>query len=291
MTSRLLIAIVLGAALAFACARTSPALSTDAEVQKINQVRERELAAFSQGNVDQLLTVFTPDAVLTPPGEPQVSGSEALRKWASGISNQFTVAGEYTGSKVTVAGDWAIEEFTGTLTLTPKAGGQPTRDRMRGMHVYQRSADGTWRIVRDVWNTEASAVNDQANIERVRQANQQLLNEGRTQDVASFFAPQYVAHLTEQELRGAGPDVARAFVGALRTAFPDLRVNVEVLAAQGDRVAWQRTSTGTHRAAYSGIAPSGRRIVWRDMVVTRFSDGKIAEEWAVSDLLERITRP
>jgi hypothetical protein len=31
-----------------------------------------------------------------------------------------------------------------------------------------------------------------------------------------------------------------------------------------------------------------RRIVWRDMVTSRFRDGLIAEEWAISDLAERL---
>jgi hypothetical protein len=32
-------------------------------------------------------------------------------------------------------------------------------------------------------------------------------------------------------------------------------------------------------------------IVWRDMVVTRYEAGKVAEEWSVSDLGERLRTP
>jgi len=41
-----------------------------------------------------------------------------------------------------------------------------------------------------------------------------------------------------------GPDAIRGFVTALRTAFPDLRVEIEVLLEEGDRVAWLRTHRG-----------------------------------------------
>ncbi|MFT7489878.1 MAG: putative ester cyclase [Candidatus Promineifilaceae bacterium] len=34
-----------------------------------------------------------------------------------------------------------------------------------------------------------------------------------------------------------------------------------------------------------GIPASGKKVTWRDMVVTRFSDDKIGEEWVVSELM------
>ena len=125
---------------------------------------------------------------------------------------------------------------------------------------------------------------EQDNIERVRRANDRLLNHGDLESAAEFFASEYVAHLTDEDLRGDGPDVIRGFVRQFRAAFPDLRADVEVLVANEDRVAWWRTCSATHQGEFMGIAASGHRITWRDMVVTRFVNGKIAEEWAVSDL-------
>ena len=53
---------------------------------------------------------------------------------------------------------------------------------------------------------------------------------------------------------------------------------------------WQRTHRGTHKGDFRGFPATGRRIVWRDMIVTRFRGGLIAEEWAISDLAERLLR-
>ena len=125
---------------------------------------------------------------------------------------------------------------------------------------------------------------------RIQEANEELLNKGNVDMAPEFFAATYVAHLTGRELRG-GPEVIQGFVTDLRTAFPDLRVEVEVLFAEGDRVAWQRTHRGTHQGDFMGVPASGRSIVWRAIVVTRFEAGKIAEEWAVSDLGERLRVP
>lgn len=139
-----------------ACSQGSREANSVGDVEAIKQVREREIAALSQGRVEDLVTVYTNDAVLMPPNEAQVAGSQALRSWAQGITDQYTVAGRYTGSDVVVAGDLAIERYTGAVTLTPKKGGAPIDERMKGIHVYRRQPDGSWRIAQDIWNSDAS---------------------------------------------------------------------------------------------------------------------------------------
>jgi len=124
---------------------------------------------------------------------------------------------------------------------------------------------------------------------RIRTANAALLAEGEVDSIGEHFTPGYVAHLTGRDaIRGHG--AIRRYVRALRRSFPDLRVEVEILVEGRDRVAWQRTLRGTHRAAYAGFPATGRRIVWRDLLASRFEKGRIAEEWAVSDLAERLLR-
>ena len=106
--------------------------------------------------------------------------------------------------------------------------------------------------------------------------------QGRADAAAEFFAPSYMVHLTGGDRRGHR--MIAGFVKEIREAFADLRVEVEVLASDGDRVAWQRTCRAIHRADFKGFPATGRAIEWRDMLVSRFEDGLIAEEWAVSDL-------
>jgi steroid delta-isomerase-like uncharacterized protein len=126
---------------------------------------------------------------------------------------------------------------------------------------------------------------------RIEAANAALLAEGRLDAVGDFFAPDYVAHLTDQEIpvdgRG-GHEAIRTIIGMYRRAFPDLKVQVEILVDGKDRVAWQRTLRATHRGEFKGFPATGRAIVWRDMVTSRFRDGLIAEDWVISDLAERL---
>jgi uncharacterized protein (TIGR02246 family) len=138
-----------------ACSQGSREANSVDDVAAIKQVREREIAALSQGRAEDLLAAFTDDAVLMPPNQAQVAGSQALRSWAQGMADQFTVAGRYTGADIVFAGDWAIERYTGAMTLTPKKGGAPIEERLKGIHVYRRQPDGSWRIAHDIWNSDA----------------------------------------------------------------------------------------------------------------------------------------
>lgn len=123
----------------------------------------------------------------------------------------------------------------------------------------------------------------------IRAANARLIGAGELDAVGEFFTPDYVAHLTGGDMQG-GHDAIRRFVGKLRRAFPGLTVEVEVLCESKDRVSWCRTLRGTHKRAHEGFPATGRALVWRDMFTSRCEDGRIAEEWVVTDLAERLLR-
>lgn len=123
--------------------------------------------------------------------------------------------------------------------------------------------------------------------DRILRANDELLNKGNVAIAREIFAPDYVGHETNGDVRG-GPEIIERYVTELRAAFPDLRVEVKVLVTQGDRVAWIRTHRGTQKAEFMGVPASGRVVIWQEMVVSRFENGKIVEEWGVSDLGERL---
>ncbi len=121
------------------------------------------------------------------------------------------------------------------------------------------------------------------NEEQLRFANHEILEKGTLGVVDEIFATDYVVHAGGKDHRGH--EFVRRFAGLLRSAIPDLRVvEVVVLIQAGHTIAWQRTLSGTHKADMMGIPPSGQKVEWRDMVVTRFDGEKIAEEWTVSEL-------
>jgi len=82
-----------------------------------------------------------------------------------------------------------------------------------------------------------------------------------------------------------GPSGYKAMFGELRTAFPDLHIEVDHLTATDDDVAIAYTVTGHHRGPLMGHGPTGKSVRIRGVQVGRFADGKLVERWGSSDQL------
>lgn len=112
-------------------------------------------------------------------------------------------------------------------------------------------------------------------------ANDQFFNKGRLDFADKVFAADY---------KGGGPARIKEFISARRAAFPDLQVEIQPMIAEGDMVAWLRTNTGTQTGDYMGYKAASKKITWKEMIFTRYNaEGKIAEEWAVSDMKEMLS--
>lgn len=132
----------------------APAGATQADTAAINHVRQEEVTAIATG--DTTLAYLADDAVLMPPNEPAVVGIPAARAWFGAFTGQFRATVAYTSTQVQFGGDLAVEQYTSNLTLTPVAGGEPTTEVLKGLHVYRRDAEGVWKMVQDIWNTDAA---------------------------------------------------------------------------------------------------------------------------------------
>ncbi|MET7333515.1 ester cyclase [Nonomuraea sp. NPDC005650] len=86
----------------------------------------------------------------------------------------------------------------------------------------------------------------------------------------------------------AGTQAMKEVLAVLHRAFPDLNVHIEDVIAEGDKVVTRNTVTGTHQGEYMGIAPTGRSITYKEILIARFAEGRIAETWAVVDVLSQM---
>lgn len=127
--------------------------------------------------------------------------------------------------------------------------------------------------------------------ELIKYANDELISNGNLSVIDEVFSPDYIVHSGGKDYQGH--EFIIRFTNLLLAAVSDIQVvDVEILLQAGDIVAWQRTLTGKHIANMMGALPSGQILTWRDMVVSRFENGQIAEEWNVSELAgEMLSKP
>ena len=80
-----------------------------------------------------------------------------------------------------------------------------------------------------------------------------------------------------------GREGAKAFVGMYLGAFPDTRITIEDIVAEGDRVVTRWSATGTHTGELMGIPATGKQINVTGLDINRISGGKSAEHWGQFD--------
>jgi predicted ester cyclase len=123
--------------------------------------------------------------------------------------------------------------------------------------------------------------------DQILNATNSLFRDGQVDTTSQYFSPDYVVHITDQDVRG-GTSLVRSVVDLYRGAFPDLSVEVQFFLDSSDTVSWQRIMRATHTGPFKGFPGTGQPIIWREMVVSRFSGTLIAEEWVVTELAERL---
>lgn len=112
---------------------------------------------------------------------------------------------------------------------------------------------------------------------------EEVWNKGRSDAIDEMMSPDAVAHGLGP---GAmGPSAFKSFHAAFRSAFPDVRVQVDETIAEGDRVAYRLTACGTHRGDGLGFPATNCRCSFVAMGSARIVDGKIVEGWNLIDEL------
>lgn len=82
-----------------------------------------------------------------------------------------------------------------------------------------------------------------------------------------------------------GPGGFKALFAAMRAAFPDLRLDVETMVADSDRVAFAYTLAGSQQGPFRGHPATGKPVKVRGVQISRFAGGRLVERWGSSDEL------
>ncbi len=112
----------------------------------------------------------------------------------------------------------------------------------------------------------------------------QAINDGDMVAERAARTPDFVAHVPGMPGPLDGEEWEQ-FLSIFLAGFPDMRLAVEDVVAQGDRVAVRWTFVGTHEGEFFGSPPTGVRVRMSAIEVNRVVDGKIAEHWVELDQL------
>jgi steroid delta-isomerase-like uncharacterized protein len=107
--------------------------------------------------------------------------------------------------------------------------------------------------------------------------------QGNVDLLDELLAPEYINHILAAPDLPPGPEGVKEVVSMFHSAMPDLRVVIEDMIAEGEKVATRYALEGTHRGHLFGAAPTGKRLSIKSITLERVSDGKIKEHWRNTD--------
>ena len=119
----------------------------------------------------------------------------------------------------------------------------------------------------------------------VRRLFEEVWNTGNLPVTDELFAPNYVHHDSSTPDVGRGPESEKKRATLYRTAFPDLRLTIEDIIAEGETVVARWSCRGTHKGDLGGIAPTGKQFTISGISIARIANGKMAEGWVNWDAL------
>ncbi len=116
----------------------------------------------------------------------------------------------------------------------------------------------------------------------IRRFFEEVWNEKNLDAIDELIAAEQIDHSLPPGLP-AGREGAKTFIGMYLNAFPDTKMTIEDVVAEGDKVVTRWIATGTHTGELMGIPATGKQVTVTGLDINRYSDGKSVEHWGQFD--------
>lgn len=124
-------------------------------IKEALEARGNQLAqAVNSGDAESASRLYTEDALLMPPGSPQLQGRAAIREAWQGMIDAGLKDLEFTCHEAVEAGDTAIEVSALSANASGE-GGSPVSLVGKYIVIWKKGSDGDWYLHRDIWNLDA----------------------------------------------------------------------------------------------------------------------------------------
>jgi len=104
-----------------------------------------------------------------------------------------------------------------------------------------------------------------------------IWNKGDLALVDKVFASEFMRGEVDISPPIIDSDALKRYVVTIRTSYPDLNIKIDEMIVKGDRIITRGTVTGTNTGP-GLIPPTGKKIKFSYVLISRIVDGKFAEQ-------------
>ena len=131
--------------------KTQPSFADD--LAAITGFNERYLAAINDEDIAALSALTTDGHIMLPPNQEPVVGKAANDAMNGGAFERYEFSETWQPVETVIDGDLGFQRGTFTVIATPKGAGDRLEVSGSFMRIYQRQANGEWRMTRDMFNS------------------------------------------------------------------------------------------------------------------------------------------
>lgn len=121
----------------------------------------------------------------------------------------------------------------------------------------------------------------------VRDYAEKVISTGNVDLLGQYVSPSYVDHNDPDEAI-TGLEKLAGHILAVRSTYPDFRVEIERCITKGDIVVSIVTGVGTHTGEWLGLKPTNKVTRISAINIDRIENGLIVEHWGCANTLEAL---
>lgn len=126
--------------------------------------------------------------------------------------------------------------------------------------------------------------NTEKNKEVVIRFNKEIIEQGNHETFEEIMHKDFINRTAPPSIANDASGVWNNINNVLRTAFPDLTVEIYDQIAEGDKVTTRKAIIGTHTGVLMGIEPTNRKVRIDVIDIVTVRDGKYFEHWGINSL-------
>ena len=259
---------------------TTMAADTEAATEAIQALWKEYSASALVGDPERRLALWDDEGIQMPPDREARVGKETIRV-ATEASMAKVIAHEYVVSpeEIEVFGDLAFARGTYMANRSPVDGGDPVQTNGKFMTILKRQTDGSWKIYRDIFNSNVPPVEPGADLAALSAELHQRFSDNDLEGAAAMADDSIKMVGYGLGLNLEGRDQFLAFMQARKRAFPDITLEYTNTVVQGDQVVVEFIATGTHLGPLmtpnGEIEPTGKPVTLHVVEIHTWKDGKL----------------
>lgn len=129
------------------------AAETEAVAEAIEAMEAQYASAITSGDLEAILAIYADDGIHMVPNQPAHIGKSAIRTLWEERFAQTVFETNTTVEEVRVSGDLAVSRMSMQGTTTPKDGSEPGAINLKGITIYEKQSDGSWKRVWSTYNS------------------------------------------------------------------------------------------------------------------------------------------